>query len=119
MDANCVWAGDGEINLNLSKENESKDISLHTTLDPKLYDFAGYRIELKTLNPYPKSTEIIKQEDYNVEFMIRHSESDTIKPVLLINEENNSLVEHDLLNVNKVQLDKDLLAFEFRIPRNN
>ena len=112
MDANCVWAGDGEINLNLSKENESKDISLHTTLDPKLYDFAGYRIELKTLNPYPKSTEIIKQEDYNVELMIRHSESDTIKPVLLINEENNSLVEHDLLNVNKVQLDKDLLAFE-------
>ena len=111
-DVNCVWAGDGEVKLNLLKESDSKEISLHTTLDPKLYDFAGYRIALKILSPYPKSTETIKPEDYGVELVIKHADSDTTKAVLLIDDENDSSVKHDLLNVNKVQLEKDLLIFE-------
>lgn len=67
----CVWAGDGEIKLSISKNNYTIFSFLHTFLEPKLIEFENYKIELKTLSPYPKIDEEIKKEDYTAELVIR------------------------------------------------
>ena len=52
----CVWAGDAVINLSLSSTTTgSREAALHTTLDPKSFDYAGYRVKVVGLAPVPKS----------------------------------------------------------------
>ena len=70
-DVICVWAGDGEVGLMLSKGNDQQHIILHTTLFPREINYVGYRIILKSLNPYPISTRQIKKEDYSVGLIIK------------------------------------------------
>jgi len=112
IDLRCVWAGDGEVKLILSNREATKEIILHTTLEPKLYDFAGYQIELKTLTPYPKSTETIKPEDYIADLTIKHSTSAQTESIKLINGNNSYAVKSDMININSVSLEKDILKFE-------
>jgi hypothetical protein len=70
-DVICVWAGDGEVGLMLSKGNDRHHIILHTTLFPREINFVGYRIILKSLNPYPKSASSTKLDEYNVDLIIK------------------------------------------------
>jgi hypothetical protein len=54
-DVTCVWAGDGAVRFELqSTAAPSQETILHTTLEPKVVNYSGYRIELKRLDPYPK-----------------------------------------------------------------
>lgn len=71
MDVICVWAGDGGVSLALSNEGEQLHSFLHTTLFPREINYNGYRIILKSLNPYPKSSSPTKLEEYNIELIIK------------------------------------------------
>ncbi|MBI1803366.1 MAG: hypothetical protein HY033_08970 [Ignavibacteriae bacterium] len=51
----CLWEGNARIRLRLERPNAiAMDAVLNTTLDPRSISFAGYRIDLKRLTPYPK-----------------------------------------------------------------
>jgi len=64
-DVQCVWAGNAVVHLNLtSTGNPGSDVALNTTLDPKSADYAGYRVTLVGLKPYPRSGSPIPAGDY-------------------------------------------------------
>ncbi len=71
MDVICVWAGDGGVGLKLSDDKGQLHTFLHTALFPREINFGGYRIILKSLNPYPKSANLIKLDEYNVDLIIK------------------------------------------------
>lgn len=71
MDVTCVWAGDGGVGLILSNGNDQQHTFLHTALFPREINYDGYRIILKSLNPYPVSTQQIKKEDYNIDLIVK------------------------------------------------
>jgi len=66
----CVWAGDGEVKLKITKNGVEAYSSLHTFLDPKSTTFENYSIKLKTLSPYPTIDEEIKKEKYTIELVV-------------------------------------------------
>jgi hypothetical protein len=71
-DVQCVWAGNAIVSLTLtSSGNQSGSATLNTTLDPKFADYAGYRITLVGLKPYPKSGSKIPAADYAATLEVR------------------------------------------------
>jgi hypothetical protein len=61
----CVWAGNGKVQLRLSKAGKRAAlIKLNTNLDPKQDAYRGYEVKLVGLNPYPKKDVHIKKRDY-------------------------------------------------------
>jgi hypothetical protein len=68
MDAVCVWAGDAVTNLvaeqNCDCRSAAWQLKLHTFLEPKKGSAYGYRVELRSLLPYPSSTSPIKPDSY-------------------------------------------------------
>ena len=71
MEVVCFWAGDGGVGLILSNGNDQQHTFLHTALYPREINYAGYRIIMKSLNPYPVSTQVINKEDYNIELIVK------------------------------------------------
>lgn len=71
MDVMCIWAGDGGVGLILSNGNDQQHTFLHTALFPREINYGGYRIILKSLIPYPVSTQQIKKEDYNIDLIVK------------------------------------------------
>ncbi|MDH7604161.1 MAG: hypothetical protein QHH13_04605 [Melioribacter sp.] len=67
----CVWAGDGEVKLSISKDDVITQTSLHTTLEPKSAVVFDYVIKLNSLMPYPEIDKEIKKEDYKIELIIK------------------------------------------------
>lgn len=64
-DVQCVWAGNAEVRLTLSQgDGPTTDVSLNSTLDPKITKFAGYSIRLAGLKPTPKAGKPIPPGDY-------------------------------------------------------
>ncbi len=112
--AECKWAGDGGVRLKLSIERNLEEVVLHTNLEPKFYSIGDYQIKLIALNPYPNLTGTIKPESYEIELAIKYFVTSPVKPVRLIDENNNSAVQHDMLEINNVSLDKDLIKFNVR-----
>lgn len=71
-DVQCVWAGNAIVILSLtSSGNQSGSATLNTTLDPKFTDYAGYRIALVGLKPYPRSGSKIPTADYVATLEVR------------------------------------------------
>lgn len=67
----CVWAGDAAINLSLSATTTaSQETALHTTLEPKFVDYAGYRVKVFGLSPIPKSGSTIPATSYVVTLQV-------------------------------------------------
>ncbi len=63
----CVWAGDAVINLGLSSTTTlAQDTAMHTNLDPKFADYAGYRVRVVGLSPVPISGSSIPAASYVV-----------------------------------------------------
>jgi hypothetical protein len=111
-DVICVWAGNGEVKLELSTLNYSKTITLNTLLSPRSITFSGLIIELKKLFPAPRTDREIKQSDYNIDLIIKPEVITRAKgKIILIDDPNDSQIKHDLLNINSVELNKDLLGF--------
>jgi hypothetical protein len=71
-DVQCVWAGNAIVSLSLASSGiASGSATLNTTLDPKFTDYAGYRITLLGLKPYPKSGSKIPAADYVATLEVR------------------------------------------------
>lgn len=67
----CVWAGDAAINLSLSATTTaSQEAVLHTNLDPRSVDFAGYRVKVVGVAPVPKSGSTIPAANYVVTLQV-------------------------------------------------
>jgi hypothetical protein len=49
----CVWEGNGQVALTLSTPSDARDVQLNTTSEPRRIEFAGIRIALASLAPYP------------------------------------------------------------------
>jgi hypothetical protein len=67
----CVWIGDGaaEIAYGVGMGPSHPD-TLHTTLEPKQAEFAGYVITLLELMPYPYAPGAIPLDEYAVRLRI-------------------------------------------------
>jgi hypothetical protein len=69
LDVNCVWEGNGRVALTLSSLEDSEEVVLNTTTSPRETVFAGIRIVLSSLAPYPAG-EPIDPDDYVAKFEI-------------------------------------------------
>jgi hypothetical protein len=65
MDALCVWAGDATISVTLVPEKgAAASRELHTQPDGSQISYGSYAIRLTGLQPYPRSSQSPKPEDY-------------------------------------------------------
>ena len=110
IDAMCVWAGDGEIKLNLKLEKTVTPVSLHTTLTPKTILWDNYEIQLINLFPTRRAAETITQDQYSIELKIKHLNSAGIKNVYFIDSNSEGLIRKDALVVNSAVIQADLLT---------
>lgn len=69
LDVTCVWEGNGRLALTLSSPEGSQAAELNTTVQPRQIDFAGMRVVLASLAPYPAG-EPIDPDDYVATFEI-------------------------------------------------
>jgi hypothetical protein len=72
VDAVCVWAGDATVEIGLwvgMGPTHPFTLSLNGT--PRSVTFAGYEVTFLALNPEPRSTVVIKPEDYRARFRVR------------------------------------------------
>lgn len=71
-DVQCVWAGDARVHLLVTNENDAKEdlLELHTGVEPRSATLRGYQVELIGLEPTPRSTGRIEQEQYVAELRI-------------------------------------------------
>ena len=67
MDAICVWQGDAVARFVVERTaaaSSALSLQLHTTLQPKSGSAHGFRIELLTLQPFPRASAPTKADDY-------------------------------------------------------
>jgi hypothetical protein len=60
----CVWAGNGRVGLRVTTGEQSANISLNTTLEPRTVEVRGYQISLERLDPHPVTTERVSPDRY-------------------------------------------------------
>jgi len=67
----CIWAGDGEIEIGAGLgRGASHPYRLHTMLDPRQVDLAGYRIILDELMPYPDVPGAVAPDAYVIRLKV-------------------------------------------------
>lgn len=68
VDVQCVWAGDAAVGLTVSSGSpkEERDVTLHTTLDPKAVSAGSYEVRLTGVTPVPRSGTPIAAASYRV-----------------------------------------------------
>ncbi len=111
VDARCVWEGDSEIFLNISKGNFSGRYTLHTTINPRDTVIDNYLIQLVRLFPETRTDRKISQYEYNIELRITNLSDNSLNSVQLIEGSQAAVIKRDLLNITGVTLDKDILNF--------
>jgi hypothetical protein len=60
----CVWAGNGEVRLTLTRGVDVEAVGLNTTVEPRETAFFGYLVTLRELAPYPVYDEPLDPEEY-------------------------------------------------------
>jgi hypothetical protein len=70
LDVDCVWAGNGRVELRLSGGAADREVSLNTTEGSRDVEFAGLRIALEVLDPYPRTTTPTDPDDYVATFVV-------------------------------------------------
>jgi len=72
IDAICVSAGDATIAVTLMRTtgNESRDV--HTMPAQSQFSYSTYTIKLTELQPYPRSDQKPKPEDYAATFVVQN-----------------------------------------------
>jgi len=66
-DVVCVWQGDAVARFVVEQTaapSSGITLQLHTSLDPKSGTGHGFRVELLTLQPYPRASSPTKADDY-------------------------------------------------------
>lgn len=113
IDAICVWAGNGEVKISVTEQRRKNNFTLNTLLEPRKFTFDDFTVELKALNPLPRSNRQIKPDEYSVDLIIKPaaSISDVSSSIKLIEGNNTDLIKRDPLNVNSVSLNKDEIKF--------
>jgi hypothetical protein len=68
VDVQCVWAGDAAVALTLASgtPREERDVTLHTTLDPKAVTVGPNQLTLVSVTPQPRSSFRIPAQSYRV-----------------------------------------------------
>ena len=67
IDVVCVWAGNGAVALELSRDGRLIErVTVNTTVEPLSIVRDGLEIRVVELRPYPVSTERIDPDDYRV-----------------------------------------------------
>jgi hypothetical protein len=68
----CVWEGDGAVVIEVAPLNgDSKEDTLHTTLDPRSIPLGRAELQLVKLEPYPATPDPIAPGDYIVTLATR------------------------------------------------
>lgn len=49
----CVWEGDAAVKLTGATRSTAAEATIHTAVDPRVMDVAGYRLSLLDVLPYP------------------------------------------------------------------
>lgn len=113
IDAICVWAGNGEVKISVTEQRRKNNFTLNTLLEPRKFTFDDFTVELKTLNPLPRSGRQIKPGEYSVDLIIKPAASISggTSSIKLIEGSNTDLIKRDPLNVNSVSLNKDEIKF--------
>lgn len=71
-DVVCAWAGDGAVLIEVAPLNgDSKEDTLHTTLDPHSIPLGRAELQLVHLAPYPVTSRPIAPGDYTVTLVTR------------------------------------------------
>lgn len=70
-DANCIWAGNARIKVQISKHGQrAKTVTLNTGVNPQSVLFGGYQIKLTSLTPEPRTNIRIRRDGYVATFTI-------------------------------------------------
>lgn len=70
LDVDCVWAGNGRVELRLSGAGAEREVALNTTQGSREVEYAGLRIGLQALDPYPRTTTPTDPDDYVATFVV-------------------------------------------------
>lgn len=68
--AQCVWAGNAKIKVEIKSKMETKIFEFNTGLGPKGDQFAGYAINLESLTPTPTAVGKLDPKKYKAKFTI-------------------------------------------------
>ena len=68
--ANCVWAGNAKIRIEVGKGRNKKSFEVNTNVGPKGAIYNGYQIELLALTPVPKENIRINRNGYVATFAV-------------------------------------------------
>jgi len=67
----CVWAGNGEVVVEVARKNKKQVVAkLNTLLEPKEIVYKGFKIRLIALSPYPRVNEPIDPKDYEATMVV-------------------------------------------------
>lgn len=113
IDAICIWPGNGEVKMTLTVSRKKTSFTLNTLLEPRKFTFDDFTIELKALNPLPRSNRQIKPDEYSVDLLIKPATSISggSSSVKFIDGNNTDVIKRDQLNVNTVLLNNDEIKF--------
>ena len=67
-DTNCVWAGNAQIKIRVTKNGRSHDLTLDTNGPNQMVKTEGYSIKLVDLTPHPRSNIRINRNGYVATF---------------------------------------------------
>lgn len=68
--ANCIWAGNAKIKIEIGKSGKKETFEVNTTLGPKGATYNGYAIELVSLVPVPRENIRINRNGYVATFAV-------------------------------------------------
>ena len=70
-DVTCVWAGNALVLVRVLGPHADSLLELNTTLEPKSGSAGGLRVELRALNPAPRSNEPPAGRAYRAQLLLR------------------------------------------------
>jgi hypothetical protein len=71
IDAICITAGNAVIAVTLMRGSGNDAHDVHTTAPQSQFSYAHYVIKLTELQPYPRSNQQTKPEDYVATFVVQ------------------------------------------------
>lgn len=73
--ATCIWAGNGEVEIEVARKNKKQVVAtLNTLSEPKAIAYEGFKIKLVALSPDPKIDEPIDPKDYEATVVVTKDE---------------------------------------------
>ena len=70
-DVTCVWAGNALVRVRVQGQETDSLLELNTTLEPKTGRVGEVRVELRGLEPAPRSTEPPAERRYRARLLVR------------------------------------------------